>query len=65
MTSIFTLAMFPRTIDNYCNTRVGFVRSLTEPQRSVRVDIRLDITEREQRHWGLAHRDRHYRQVDP
>ena len=65
MTGVFTLALFPRTIDEYCNTRVGFVRFLlTEPQRSVRVEIRLDITEREERHWGLCHRDRHYRQAE-
>ncbi len=65
MTGVFTLALFPRTIDGYCNSWVRFVRSLlTEPQRSVRVEIRLDVTEREQRHWGLCYRDRHYRQVE-
>jgi hypothetical protein len=49
----YTLSAFARAVNRYCEHRVAFVRRIRrEPERKVRVELRLDVLEKPKDEWG-------------
>ena len=47
-----TVDKFAKSVNDFCEKSVNFVRNILEqPEREVRVKIRLDVTERDEEYW--------------